>query len=651
LTDPHRPRIAERLRELVALNREIASTLDYDRVLRLVVEKTAEFTRADRCALLLVGADGLARVVDWRGLDAERVWAFAAPLDERIHTVLRALLGFREDDTFLGVPVITHGTIRGLLVVYRRGPEEPDPEEEYLVTALADQAALALEHARHYREVVDLSEGRARLLETIQANTSTYLAYLDRELRILEVNAAYCRAVGRSREELEGRAYAEVFPEPEVVALLQQVLESGEPVEPRRLERHTPSPEPVYWEWSARPVGEPHQGGVGLVLTAVDVSEEVRARRELEVASARKDELLSMLAHELRNPLAAITIAVDVMRRRLSDDPSLAPVRDAAARQIALMKRLLDDLLDVARITRGTIALEANTLDLTATIEEAVQASAPLVQAHGHELRVALPQERIALEGDADRLVQVVSNLLENAAKFTPPGGQIGLLARRAAGGVEIRVRDTGVGMAPGLLPHVFDPFTQAEQPLDRRPGGLGIGLTVVKRLVELHGGRVEAHSAGPNQGSELVVWLPAAPPAPAEASAEPDPSTQEELGRRVLVVEDNRDVAEMLGAVLELEGHAVHIVYDGLAAVEAALQHRPDVVLLDIGLPGIDGYEVARRLRQQLTPPPRLIALTGYGRESDRQKAEDAGFDAHLLKPADTEQLRRALESDAGAG
>lgn len=647
------PKTTDRLRELVAVNRALVSTLDYEEVLRLVVEKTAAVTRADSCVLLLVGPDDLVRVSASLGVDEEKAAELKAPLDERINVVLRDLLGFSEEDLFLGVPVIDQGRIKGLLVVYRRGPTLPDEEAQFVVRALADQAAIALDHASRYRELSRISEQKSRLLETI-SNTATALAYLDPQLRFVEANAAYCAAFGRSRGELVGRSYRELFADPGLRARLDEVRSTGSAVEiselccPAHDDGDRDEMGCAYWDWSARPVSGEFETVEGVVISAIDVTEKVLARRELEAAGRRKDEFLAMLAHELRNPLAAISSAVEVLQARLPDDASVGRVRGAARRQIGHMTRLLDDLLDVSRITRGKITLRRETVYVDSIIQQALQAVEPVIHAAGHEVSVTLPPERVAIDGDSDRLVQVICNLLTNAAKYTPPNGSIWVEVRREGDDVRIAVRDDGMGIAPELLPHVFDLFTQSDRTLDRTQGGLGVGLTIVKQLVGMHGGCVEAYSEGPNRGSEFVIVLPALAGSEAQQGDEGSGEQGRATGRRVLVVEDNRDTAETLAALLELEGHQVYLALDGPTALAMAKRAELDVVLLDIGLPGMDGHEVARRLGEESESRGRMriIALTGYGGEEHRTRAEKAGIDDFLVKPVDRARLRRALST-----
>jgi CheY-like chemotaxis protein len=315
-------------------------------------------------------------------------------------------------------------------------------------------------------------------------------------------------------------------------------------------------------------------------------------------------------------------------------------------RQVRHLTRLVDDLLDVSRITRGKIRLQLAPLDVAGPVSAAVETSRPLIESRGHEFHLSLPPERVCVKADAARLSQVLSNLLNNAAKYTDQGGHIWLTVERDGGDVVFRVRDTGPGIPADVLPRIFDLFTQADQSLDRSQGGLGIGLTLVRRLVEMHGGSVQALS--PGQGSEFIVRLPAltdAHPTPAPSNGE---AARPAGGghRRILVVDDNADSADTLAMLARLDGHEVWTAHTGAAALEAARAVRPEVVLLDIGLPGMDGYEVARRLRDGAAGGPLLLAaVTGYGQEADRNRSRQAGFDMHLVKPVEPEVLRRLLQ------
>jgi len=379
-----------------------------------------------------------------------------------------------------------------------------------------------------------------------------------------------------------------------------------------------------------------------------EIAARKRAEEALLAADRGKDEFLAMLAHELRNPLAAIASAAGALDARAEgDDPRSAELLAVIGRQSRHLARLVDDLLDVSRFSRGRIELRREPVELRRAAAGAVESVRPHVELRRQILTVTLPDEPLWLDADLTRIEQILANLLHNAAKFTAPGGRIDLEAERQGAEVLVRVRDEGAGIDPELLPRVFDLFVQGERSLARSRGGLGIGLTLVRSLVERHGGTIEAASEGPGRGSELRVRLPLlAAPERREPAAAPGPAAA--AGSRVLLVEDNLDAAESLGELLRIWGHEVTMAHDGAAALRAVPEARPEVVLLDIGLPGMDGYEVASRLRA--TPGLaglRLIAVTGYGQESDRRRARLAGFDHHLVKPVDLDRLRALLAGE----
>jgi signal transduction histidine kinase/ActR/RegA family two-component response regulator len=373
-----------------------------------------------------------------------------------------------------------------------------------------------------------------------------------------------------------------------------------------------------------------------------------RSEAALRQDDRRKDDFLATLGHELRNPLAAIRHAVEVLQMPGVDQADLQHALGVVRRQVGQLSRLVDDLLDVSRITRGKTRLSKERVDLAGILARAAETVQPLMKERGHVLTVSLPSEPLWLDADPSRLEQVLANLLTNAAKYTDPGGQVWLEGARRANHAEARVRDTGIGIRPEVLPHVFDLFVQADPALNRAEGGMGIGLTLVRRLVELHGGRVWANSPGAGRGSEFVVRLPLVLTEPAVMD-EPAERAAVSRPRRVLIVDDNVDAAETLGVLLRRRGHDVEVVHDGAAGLLRARQRHPEVVLLDIGLPGgMDGYEVARRLRQEPgMQQALLVAVTGFGQEEDRRQAQASGFDCHLVKPAEPEELQRILAMD----
>jgi signal transduction histidine kinase/ActR/RegA family two-component response regulator len=374
-------------------------------------------------------------------------------------------------------------------------------------------------------------------------------------------------------------------------------------------------------------------------------AESLRAQAEaLRESDRRKNEFLAVLAHELRNPLAPILSAVEVLRLLGPGDPGLAEARDIVERQARQMARLVDDLLDMARIAQGKLELRRTAFDLAAALTQAVQTVTPLIEAQGHQLSVALPAEPLRLEGDQARVVQVIVNLLHNAGKYTERGGRIHLTGSRAGDEVVVRVRDNGIGIEPEMLGRVFDLFTQVDRSLPHAQGGLGIGLMLVRQLVGLHGGRVAAHSDGPGRGSEFTVWLPALPPARDEAPAGADQGKQAQGGRHILIIEDNADTRSTLQTLLTLKGHRVEVAATGPEGITAALASRPQVALIDLGLPGADGTEVGRKLRAELGGGVLLVALTGHALEEDRRRTREAGFNVHLVKPVEWEELTALL-------
>jgi signal transduction histidine kinase/ActR/RegA family two-component response regulator len=373
------------------------------------------------------------------------------------------------------------------------------------------------------------------------------------------------------------------------------------------------------------------------------LEDELRVRLgQLSGADRRKDEFLAMLAHELRNPLAPIQNALEILQLPNASPAIVAEAEEILGRQVQHLVRLVDDLLDMARISRGKIELRKERIALETIVARAIETARPLIDAREHELTVALPPEPVTIEADPTRLAQVISNLLNNAAKYSESRGRIWLTARRDGERLAIQVRDQGIGISPDVLPSIFDLFVQAERGRDRTHGGMGIGLTLVRRLVELHGGAVEAFSAGPGKGSEFTIRLPFEAPTPPSAESRPPVSRVSASNRlakpgRILIVDDNADAASTLAKLLGNRGHETHVLFDGPSALEWAAAHRPTVVILDIGMPKMDGCEVARRLRRQAVADDLLlIALSGWGQDEDRRRSTEAGFDAHLIKPVD---------------
>lgn len=364
----------------------------------------------------------------------------------------------------------------------------------------------------------------------------------------------------------------------------------------------------------------------------------------LRDADRRKDEFIALLAHELRNPLAPLVNAVDIMNRKEIPDRDLAWCRSVFERQVRQLTRLVDDLLDVSRITLGKIKVRTELTDVQQVIAAAVEASRPLIDEQRHELCVEVAPGPICVNGDAARLTQALANLLNNAVRYQEAGGTIRVRARRDGAAALIEVEDAGIGIAPDMLPQVFELFVQGGASAERGNGGLGVGLSLVKTVVELHGGSVGAESDGPGRGSRFTMRLPLAAGETRHAP-EPAPATSAQPGRSILIVDDNVDAAEALATLLGMLGQRVLLAHDGPSALGIVAESRPEVLLIDIGLPGMDGYELCRRLRAQGEAAPVMIAVTGYGQERDRERAMSAGFDAHAIKPVDFDALLRLVE------
>jgi PAS domain S-box-containing protein len=395
-------------------------------------------------------------------------------------------------------------------------------------------------------------------------------------------------------------------------------------------------------------------GYIGSVIDITDrknVEETLREREAaLKEADRRKDEFLALLAHELRNPLAPIRTGLELMRLAGDDPAVVEEVHVTMERQSQLMVRLIDDLLDVSRITRGTLELRKSRVELAAVVESAVETVRPIIQEMGHQLEIALPKHPIVVEADPARLAQVISNLLNNAAKYMPRGGRIDLVGTREDSTVTISVKDTGIGIPPEMIDRIFDMFIQVDGSLERAHGGLGIGLTLVKRLVEMHGGSVEVHSDGVNRGSNFKVRLPIVVELLAESHEMDGESPPPSGKRRIMIVDDNENAATVLGMLLKALGNEVQTAFDGLTAIELAERFRPDVMLLDIGMPKMNGYEAARHIRQQPWGKTMVLAaLTGWGQEDDKRRTREVGFDHHFVKPLDPAVLQKFLaECDA---
>ncbi len=535
----------------------------------------------------------------------------------------------------------TDGELRWVEFTGRKqGEEGPEPIIVGTAADVTDQV--------HAENALRQSEERLRQL----ANTIPNLAWMaNADGAITWYNDRWYEYTGSTPQEMTGWGWQRVHdPDflPQVMALWTESLRTGQPFEMPFMPLRGKDGVFRLFYTRVMPLRDPSGEIVQWFGTNTDVSSLKRAEEELREADRRKDEFLAVLAHELRNPLAPIRNAAELLRRMRSDEPQVTRASDIIARQVSHMSALLNDLLDVSRITRGLVTIERERLEIATVVAAAVEQVRPLVEAKRHDLQVRHEDGRAEVIGSPMRLTQVVANLVDNAAKYSPPGSRIQVRTDQSAGQVRIEVSDDGSGITPELLPRVFEPFTQSERGTHRAEGGLGLGLAVVRGLVELHGGTVRAYSDGPGQGSRFVVELPPAPavgPTTAEPAAAPVAAgTPRSL--EVIVVDDNRDAADTLRALLEGEGHRVQAAYTAQQALDAMRRQAFDVAILDLGLPDMNGHALASAVRQEGLPVRTLVALSGYGQSRDKQLSAAAGFAHHLTKPVEPQLLRQVLSS-----
>jgi len=506
-----------------------------------------------------------------------------------------------------------------------------------------------LTERRLHEDALRQSEQRFRLL--IDAVQDYAIFMLDPEGVVVSWNSGAERMKGYRRDEIVGKHFSHFFTEDDLAA--------GKPWEELAAARRTGRAEMEGWRvkkngerfWARVVLTAVHddQGRLrGYAKVTQDLSER-RHTQDLQKAAKNVQEFIAMLAHELRNPLAPIKMAVEVMAKASSDPATCEAMRQTIDRQSAQLARIVDDMIDIARITRGNLVIEHAPVELGEVVRRAVETAAPAIAAGRHALEVEVATEGLVVHGDRDRLTQLLANLLNNAARYTPPGGRIWVRARSEDGHALLSVRDTGRGIEPQIIDRIFDMFVQGRSALERVGGGLGIGLALARRIAELHGGTLEAKSEGANRGSEFVLRVPLSQ-APVRREA-PPAEQRAALPRRILVVDDNVDAATTLDVLLRSLGHETRVAHEGMTALEIAREFRPQVILLDIGMPGLDGYEVARRLRAMNHGRTfRIVAITGWGQEADRLRSKEAGFDLHLVKPVDPGVLVSVLEQRNGA-
>ncbi|QOL50124.1 hybrid sensor histidine kinase/response regulator [Massilia litorea] len=558
------------------------------------------------------------------------------------HTEAYARIGVRAD---LITPLVRARKLEAILVIHDAGVHPWQERELQLVRAMAERTWSAVEAARAQAELREERDRSRRIFDSMKEG----FALLDADWTLRHVNTAAAHISRRPAGALIGQSHWKAFPElvgTEVESLYRQVQRERTAAS---VEHHHvfPSGSQAWIEIRAVPALRDE-----LAVFFRDISERKRSEKQLQESARRKDEFLAMLAHELRNPLAPIGAAAQLLQLVKLDEVRVRDTSRIIARQVEHMTGLVNDLLDVSRVTTGLVTLDAVPVDMRQVVSHAVEQVTPLLQSRRHELSLQLAPDTFMVTGDEKRLVQVLANILNNAAKYTPEGGKLRLDMGIADGEIVVGVADNGIGMDAALVPHVFDLFSQAERTPDRSSGGLGLGLALVKSLVELHRGSVSAASDGPGKGSRFTIWLPRREETVEQADVAPPNADPDDACAplRIMVVDDNVDAAATLAMLLEALGHTALVEYSPTRALARARRERPDVCLLDIGLPEMDGNELARRLRAQPeTARALLVAITGYGQEHDRSTALAAGFDHHMVKPVDTARLGAILAARAG--
>jgi PAS domain S-box-containing protein len=548
------------------------------------------------------------------------------PVENPVRTVLR-------EKTV--VALANHTTL-----VAKDGREVPVEDSAAPIRGDGETISGAVLVFRDVTEARRANEARQYLAAIVESSDDAIIGK-DLAGRITSWNRGAERLYGYTAQEIVGQPLATLVPPDhfDELPMIMERIKQGEFIEHYETVRMRKDGTRVDVSLTISPI----HNADGQIIGASKIARDITARRE-EVR--RTNEFLAMLAHELRNPLAPLRNGLEVMRLMADDRQAIEHARGMMQRQLEHLVRLVDDLLDVSRISRGKLSLHKERLTLSSVVEHALEVCEGLVEEHGQELIIAMPDEPFYIDADKTRLAQTLCNLLSNAVKYSDRGSRIWLTVERDGHEAVVRVKDEGIGIPPEMLPTVFDLFIQVDRSLEKSRGGLGVGLTIVKRLVEMHGGKVEAHSQGPGKGSEFVIRLPIALALITEqqpaASNEPAQTTGQ---HRILVVDDNLDAAASLAMMLKIMGNEVRTAHDGIEAVEAAAAFRPDLILLDIGMPRLNGYDACRRIREQTWGNhPFIVALTGWGQEEDRRRSHDAGFNTHLVKPVDPAALERLL-------
>ncbi len=514
-----------------------------------------------------------------------------------------------------------------------------------VVLDITRQKSLELERG----QLVAQSAMQSRVFETTLSAITDFAYTFDLDGRFLYVNKPLLDLWGIKLDEAVGKNFFDLNYPHDLASRLQGQIQTVIATR-QRLRDETPYTSPTgaggYYEYIFSPVLAVDGTVEAVTGSTRDVSAHVQSREALKLADRQKNEFLAMLAHELRNPLAPIRTAAEILTRTLSENDTARKVAEIIKRQSAQMSRLVDDLLDISRISQGRIDLRRQNIELSSVVTQALESVGPLLREKNHDVQVTAGYQPVFVDGDPARLVQCIGNIVTNAAKYTDPGGQIEVHIRADREDAVVSISDNGVGIPPELMPHLFDLFVQGDRALDRSQGGLGIGLAVVKRLIYMHGGSVSVAGRGTEAGTIFEIRLPRID---ADLPSESAVNASNGASRRILVVDDNVDAASSLCMLLSSEGHETLETHSGIEAMEKIESFAPDFVLLDIGLPGMDGFEVAKRIRRIPSLHARVIALTGYGQQEDRERTQLAGFDTHLTKPIDFEQLGEMLAMGKG--